>query len=242
MQRLPLMSASSYRSTRIPAALIALCVLAVMVLGSATFVFAQEQPTAIRLSDAQKKTLHKGEVITRMSQSESVNRGEVIGIIQAPVEELWPIIQDCGSYANWRDAITDTGVLERQGWSNLVCKGTAKVPFPARDRNGNFRVINNQRTVAGVASHVSTYKYIEDSGNLNDMHGYWLLQPYGPNGEHTLLKFVLNVDIGGWLPDFLVRWATRRVLPDTVMGLREHHGNLKGRRLSSPNFWVDSAY
>jgi hypothetical protein len=210
--------------------------------GLSSTALAQEQPTAIRINDAQRKILHSGDVITRLSQSESVNRGEVIGIIQAPMDEVWPIIQDCGSYATWREAITDTGVLERQGWSNLICKGTAKVPFPARDRHGNFRVLNNGRNVAGIDSLVSTYKYIEDSGNLNDMHGYWLLQPYGPEGEHTLLKFVLNVDIGGWLPDFLVRWATRRVLPDTVMGLRRHHAQLKGRSVQGPTFWVNRDY
>ncbi|MFU8802686.1 MAG: SRPBCC family protein [Bradymonadaceae bacterium] len=218
----------------------ALAVLALVLVS--TQAFAQERPTPIRLNDAQKKTLHSGEVIVRISQSEDVNRGEVIGIIQAPVDEVWPIIQDCGSYGDWREALTDTGILERQGWSNLVCKGTAKVPFPARDRDGHFRVLNGKRTIGGVASHVSTYKYIEDSGNLNDMHGYWLLQPYGPDDNHTLMKFVLNVDIGGWLPDFLVRWANRRILPDTIITLRKHHGEIKGRKMNKAPYWVSREY
>jgi hypothetical protein len=197
-----------------------------------------EQATPIKLSDAQRRVLATGEAIVTLEQAAAVNRGVVVGVIKAPVEDVWPIVSDCGKYAEWRDSIKDTGVIRRESASVLVCKGTAVVPFPARNRYGHFRVYNRKQTVGGIESYVSTYSYLPDSGNMNDMFGYWLVQPWGEAGEHSIVKFVLNVDIGGWLPDFLVRWATGRTLPDTLYGIRMRHAQHKKiKGLSAPMYW-----
>jgi hypothetical protein len=179
-----------------------------------------DDPPPLRLNGSQKAILHGGDVHVELHEGD-VNRGVVVGIIQAPLDEVRPLVERCWEYGDWRESLTDTSLVRRESSEVVICGGTAVVPFPARNRSGHFRVHNRTTTVGGVESFVSSFQYIEGSGNLEDMFGYWILQPYGPNGEHTLLKHELNVDIGGFLPGALVRWATRRTLPDTVMGIRE---------------------
>ena len=216
------------------AALIALLFLLV-----APSALAQETPERPELNASKKAQIHQGEVHIELDQGESVNRGVVVGIIQHHVNDVIPLVARCWEYAEWRDSLRDTGLEARNDDENVVCSGTAKVPFPARDRRGHFEVYNRVTEMGGQQVFVSTFDYIEGSGNLDDMFGYWVLEPYGTNGEHTLLKHVLNVDIGGWLPDFLVRWANRRTLPGTILGIREQ---LDENGLSEPLFWQDHDY
>lgn len=201
-----------------------------------------ENPVAPRPSAADKGKFHSGDVVVELTRSESVNRGVVTGLIQAPVAKVRPLVERCWEYANWRTSLKDTTLERRVDSETVICGGTALVPFPARDRRGHFRVRNYTATLNGVDSFISTFQYIDGSGNLNDMFGYWVLQPYGKNGEHTILKHVLNVDIGGWLPSPLVRWATGRILPDTIFGIRKVLTEAAGQKLSQPQFWNSYSY
>ena len=72
------------------------------------------------------------------------------------------------------------------------------------------------------------------------MFGYWVAYPYGDDDEHTMLKHVLNVDIGSWIPSFLIRWATRNTLPATIWGIRKEIDE-SGQR-SEPLYWEDYGY
>lgn len=204
-------------------------------------VMAGEEPERIRLTNGQKATIHAGDVHVELQEGE-INRGVVIGIVQAPMADVIPLVANCWEYGDWREALIDTKLERRVSDDVVICSGTAVVPFPARNRSGNFRVHNRHQRVGGIDSYVSSFKYIEGSGNMEDMFGYWILTPYGPNGEHTILKHVLNVDIGGFLPGALVRWATRRTLPDTVIGIREVLTKRNSTGASGPNYWIDHSY
>lgn len=203
--------------------------------------FAQESPAPVRLTNSQLSDVHSGEVYVTLEEG-TVNRGVVIGIVQAPIADVIPLVERCWEYDAWRDNITDTTLERRISSEVVICGGTAVVPFPARNRHGHFRVYNRTTDIGGVESFVSSFNYVTGTGNLEDMFGYWLLHPYGPNGEHTMVKHVLNVDIGGWLPGALVRWATRRTLPDTVLGIRERLNNDNNGRLSAPLYWRNHNY
>ena len=222
------------------------CLFAVLLCFSFSAVDAQAQAKAktsikvepLKLSAAQKRVLASGGVHVNVKKSGDVNSGLVIGLVKGTVSEIAPIIAQCGKYSDWRDSILNTGVIKTESATVVVCKGTAKVPFPASNRDGHFRVENKDANVGGTDSFTSVYGYIENTGNLNDMYGYWLLQPFEGNPEFTVVKHILNVDIGGWLPDFLVRWATSRVLPDTIYGLRMRHAQLhKVKGLKKPTYW-----
>lgn len=213
----------------------AVCVSALMLAGSPAFA---EDPSLPDLTDSEMEEIHDGELHVEVDQTDSVNRGIVIGIVQEDIQEVTSPIARCWEYQEWRDSVPESGLIEQHDANNIVCSGTASTPFPARDRHGHFDVHNRTEDVEGTRSFVSSFDYIDDSGNLEDMFGYWLMYPYGPDDEHTLVKHVLNVDLGTWLPDVLINWATGRVLPNTILGLR----NRVSDDVSEPLYWNDYDY
>lgn len=211
---------------------------ALFVLALSSGAVADEEPSLPDISDAQWDKLHDGEVYVDVDREGSNNRGVVIGIVQEEINDVTPLIARCWEYGDWRDNLKDTSLEENTDGNHLVCGGTAKVPFPARDRHGHFDVHNRSTDVEGTRSFVSTFNYIDDTGNLEDMFGYWVAYPYGDDGEHTMIKHVLNVDLGSWLPDRLIQWATGRTLPNTVIGIRSQLND----NLSEPLYWRDHDY
>lgn len=199
---------------------------------------AQEDPSLPDLSQSQWNEIHDGEIYVDVVQREDINRGVIVGIVQHDISEVTPLIARCWEYGDWRKALKDTTFIEKHDDNNVVCGGTAKVPFPFSDRDGHFEVYNRTETVEGTRSFVSTFDYIDGTGNLEEMHGYWVAYRYGEDDEHTLVKHVLNVDIGSWIPSRLIRWATGRTLPGTITGMRKKLGD----DVSEPLFWNDHDY
>lgn len=228
---------SSIRYRRLKKGSLAILCLALFV-AFATQAVAQEKPAHAQLSDSDTQEIEKGEILVEVDRSDDVNRGVIVGIIQAPINEVVPYVARCWEYAPWRDNIRDTKLEERIDDETIICSGTAETPTPARDRDGHFRVHNHVTELDGQRAFISTFNYIEDTGNLGDMFGYWVLTPYGPDDEHTLLKHVLNVDLGGWIPGFLIRWATRSTLPATVWGIRKQIDDSPDNSL----YWKDYDY
>lgn len=221
-----------HRLARTAAALI--CTLALVAF--ATGATAQEAPSLPDISQSQWDELHDGELYVNVERKGNLNRGVVVGIIQADINEVTPWIARCWEYGDWRDNIKDTYLEEQHDANRVVCGGTAKVPFPVRNRHGHFDVHNRTETVEGTRAYVSTFDYVEDSGNVEDMFGFWIAYPYGPDNEHTMLKHVLNIDIGSWVPNALIRWATGRVLPNTINGIRKRVTD----GVDEPLYWDDS--
>ena len=211
---------------------------AALILAVATTATAKEDPALPKLSDEQVRLIETGDIYVHVDQADDINRGIIIGIIQDPINDVVPYVARCWEYAPWRDNIRDTKLERHIDDETVVCSGVAETPFPARDRDGHFKVRNRITELEGERAFVSTFEYIEDSGNLEDMFGYWVLTPYGPNDEHTLLKHVLNVDIGGWIPGFLIRWATRNTLPATVWGIRMQIDDTRPQ----PLYWEEFDY
>ena len=219
----------------------ALIVLSLLVLATST-ALAQEEPALPDLPNSEIRKIQQGEIYVDVEQGDDINRGVVVGIIQDPLDKVVPLIAECWEYASWRDNISNTRLVDplNDEAGVIICSGTAETPFPASDRDGHFRVHNRITEVDGQRSFVSTFHYIEDTGNLADMFGYWVAFPYGENEEHTMLKHVLNVDIGSWIPSFLIRWATRNTLPATIWGIRKQLDE-NGTR-SDPLYWVPHSY
>jgi hypothetical protein len=59
---------------------------------------------------------------------------------------------------------------------------------------------------------------------MDDVNGYWLLTSH--SSGCTLVRYVINADLGIWLPDAIINWATRSMLPGIISGLRDRHGDV----------------
>ena len=100
------------------------------------------------------------------------------------------------------------------------------MPWPISDRRWEINSERSEQTLDGVESLVTEYVYIEGSGNMDEMHGYWVVQPWPDDPEYTLVKYVVNADLGVALPRSIINWAARRMLPGIIDGLQGRHDDL----------------
>lgn len=166
-----------------------------------------------------------GGEITVETERGQVNRGQVIGFVQAPADEVTQIVADSGDHDEW---FPDTVEATRISGSSTtsVTEGRTHVPV-LRDR---FWRLNGERSATrfnGIECNLLEYMYDDsyEDGNMDELHGYWLICPHEDTGG-TVVKYVINADLGMAMPRAMITWAQNRMLPGIIEGLRERHAEL----------------
>lgn len=177
-----------------------------------------EAPTQPSLSADEVASIESGEVVVHTRRG-TPNRGEVVGLVCAPISEVWAIVRDFNNLHRWYPDMEDSQLI-----ATGHGRGQTNMPWPISDRNWEIAATQGEQTVGGVSSYVATFDYIEGSGNLEEMFGYWLVREWD-NGC-TMVRYVLNADLGIALPSSIVNWAARRMLPGIITGLRDRHDDL----------------
>ncbi len=187
---------------------------------------AAEDPTPIQLTSQQLADLERGEILVSVEQRGHLNRAEMYAVVDAPIGDVWEILENQDIVPEWNPEVKWINVVKELGDNKTHIKGVNNMPWPMRDRY--WDMISGMGTIdlAGVHYRLSTWEYIKGSGNIEDSNGYWLGEPYKGQPNRTLLKYVLHADIGLWLPGFLVNWATKTVLPNSILGMRKIHKRL----------------
>ncbi len=208
------------------------------VLLTATIVEAKVEPSQPVITEEQTEKLRAGEYIIELEHEGNVVTGWMLALVQDPINEVVPLLARCWEYSRWQDNIVDTKLVERISDNSVVCSGKTLTPMPARDRHGHFQVEYDTKVVDGTRSFVYEYEYLEGTGNLEEVFGYWLLKPYGNNQEHTLAKHSFSVDLGSRIPTFLIRWVLNRNVPELAYTIRKHLGE---HRTEEP-YWDEHDY
>ncbi|TVR01738.1 MAG: hypothetical protein EA398_09350 [Deltaproteobacteria bacterium] len=190
-----------------------------LVLFHAGIALAQARPSAPRLNDDRIARLDAGEKLT-YATIDDMNRGEVVGVVDASVDEVLAVLRDYDNYMRWYPDQRAAELLWRRG-NEARARGEIRMPFPFPNRRYDIDVRQQNRSVNGVDVVTVTWQYVEDSGNFREMYGFWWIQPWQDNPRRTLLRYVLYADLGTWLPDGVIRWAQRRMLPGIIDGIRE---------------------
>lgn len=188
--------------------------------GVAATAVAQETPTP--LTRDQIAAVVAGEVLVETERGD-LNRGQVIGLVRAPLAEVSTIVRDTENHDQWFPDTVESAATN--GGSNTsVTTGRTHLPL-LRDRYWRLNGRQSSVTYNGVGCELMTYEYDHGyaDGNMEELHGYWLLCP---EGDSTIVKYVINADLGVWLPAAIVNWAQRRLLPGIISGLEERHAEL----------------
>ena len=185
---------------------------------------ASAQEIVTPLSSSEITEAVSGEISVETERGQ-LNRGEVIGFVQAPVDEVIEIVADSGNHDEW---FPDTLVATRTSGTSTtsVTEGRTHVPL-LRDR---YWRLNGERSTTrfnGIECSLLEYIYDDsyEDGNMDELHGYWLLCPHEDTGG-TVVKYVINADLGMAMPRAIITWAQNRMLPGIIEGLRERHGEL----------------
>ena len=189
--------------------------------------WAQADPEPHELDGEDWQEVVDGDVYIDVERGDP-NRGEAVGIIEAPMDEVTAIILDYERFDEWYPGQLDPRLLELDEASgNARAYGEVEMPWPVRNRTYEVDVEGGEGTdAAGNPYNWLRWNYVEGTGNLDELYGFWYITPYGANGEHTLVRYVVYADMGVWVPDPVIRWATRRMLPGIIEGLRERHDEL----------------
>ena len=141
-------------------------------------------------------------------------RTRMVGLIQAPPEKVWAIIQDCNRYAQTMPRTLESHELERQG-DRVRCKAKVDMPFPFGD------LVSDTEAVQTVERGVRYQrKWTLRGGDFEANEGIWTLEPRD-GGAATLVRyqslFVPKVAIPAWIQN----WATTVTMPGMLEGLRK---------------------
>ncbi|MFT4703979.1 MAG: hypothetical protein ACI81R_001674 [Bradymonadia bacterium] len=189
------------------------------VIALASTAWAVEPVTPITSSQAQRA--QEGDPLVS-AQAGDINRGQVIGVVNAPLEDVMLILADVANHENWFPDTDHTVLISRDG-NNVTFSGETHVPV-LRDREWTNVATHRVDQFSALGEcHIIEYEYVEGSGNLDEMYGYWLVCQNGANADQTLVKYVLAADLGIPLPNSLINWATRNMLPGVITGLQARY-------------------
>jgi hypothetical protein len=188
---------------------------------SASSAFAIESVSPVAVSASERTELDGGEILVT-GEPGAINRGQVMGVVDAPIEPLMRIITDTDNQYLWFPDMLESAVISRDG-NQGRSSGRTNMPWPIADRNYQVDGRYTTYTFSGQECHAVEYQYVPGSGNMEDLFGYYLLCPWEGSTSRTVVKYVINADIGVWLPAGIISWAQQRLLPGVITGLRERY-------------------
>ncbi len=182
---------------------------------------AQPTPVIPSLSQEQVDRLNSGEILVQMNGEVDPPIADAIGVIDATPEQVFAIVADFSRHTEWFDDLALAEVVGEEEGGIVVIHGITDTPWPMDDREWTNRTWGGPMEVDGVAAYISTWAYIEGSGNLENTEGYWLMIPWNEDGTKTLTRYYMILDLGTPMPDFLINWGAENMLPSRIQGIRD---------------------
>lgn len=166
--------------------------------------------------DDTKSRLEQGEVIvtTRAIAGSSLPEVHAQGVIDAPPEKLWAILQDCGNYQKTMQRVARSKELSRAG-NKVVCEVEIGLPFPLSNLVG---VTEATHTVTAT-KWVRAWHLLRGDYEVND--GSWTLTRYNDDPKRTLAEYKLHAIPKSNVPDAILKKGQRKAIPDLFQHLRE---------------------
>jgi len=168
------------------------------------------------LCDGREAALREGGVV-HLEQEPTGGRGVALracGLIDAPPEQVWPVLRDCGDYQEFLPGVERSELSSRDG-DVAVCDTFIDLPFPLSGLHSVTRV--RERALYGGFER--SWTLIRGSYRRND--GSWRLLRWGSEQDQTLAVYELDMDPDTIVPDFLLRRAQASTVPRVFDAIRE---------------------
>jgi ribosome-associated toxin RatA of RatAB toxin-antitoxin module len=161
--------------------------------------------------------LEAGEIIvtTEPVADSNVPRAKMQGVIEAPPEQVWAIIEKCGDYVKTMPRVAASKELSRDG-GMMECEVTVDTPFPLSNLTSRTQVV---MTIDPGVRWERSWKLL--SGDYKANEGHWLLTPYQGDPNRTHARYEVYADPKIHVPQSLINSAQARSLPKLIQGLRD---------------------
>lgn len=167
-------------------------------------------------ADSDEARLERGEVLVHMRAVADSDVPLLVGrgVIDVPPARLWAFVEDCRRYAGKLPRVVRSRQLSREG-PVAVCETTSKLPFPLGEMTSVTRAVHE------VGAGRWSRRWTLISGDYDRNSGAWILTPFGPTGQRTLLTYEAHAEPKTAVPAWLLRQAQKRGMPDLFGRLRE---------------------
>ncbi len=162
-------------------------------------------PAAVKLTSAERTQLENGKHIERHTKSEDGGSGVAVQYVQATPEQIWATILSYHRYKGWVKNVVACAIYKRDGNVLFVDMQTSVFGFKSRVFTKNI-----VRKDQGYMSWTLDYNRKSD---VNDLVGYWRVQPVKDRPGMTRLEHSNSIQIRG-VPGFLVNYMTRDALSE----------------------------
>ena len=177
-----------------------------------------ETPAPRTLTEANIKKLEGGGQIVQVT-SDGGNRGEVVGVVNAPTAQVWRLLMNYDAFVRWFPDQKESKTVSRQG-STSVLQGVVDLPWPFTNRSFQIRDTNVTKTVGSETHYHNGWTYVPKSGNIVDTTGFFYVSPFKGDPNRSVVRIVIKADFGIPVPDFVLNWGSRRMFPRIIEAIR----------------------
>lgn len=161
------------------------------------------------------RRLERGEVLVnvRPIDGQPIPLLRATGLVKAPPERVWAIIQNCVNYKHTMPRTLESQELARDG-NRVRCRMKFDMPFPLQDL---WEETDAVLTVEPGRMYKRAWTHRDGDFRVNT--GSWTLEAQ-PDGKSTVATYETLSEPKVPLPGFLLRMAQEKTLPDVIENLR----------------------
>lgn len=197
---------------------------ALLLAAVATTAHSDIEPERFEASDEQKKKLGAGEILVDVEKEDALHT-DVAGVVDAPPLKVWREIASYRAQKEWvPDMMESSKVLKRKD-GYKICRSATDMPWPIANRTYKLKVENGARKIGGVQSYVSQFSHYKDSGNIEEIEGYWIVRPFDGDDDRSFVRQYTKIDLGIAVPKSLIKSGTNKRLPGLIEALRKQVGS-----------------
>lgn len=155
------------------------------------------------------RTLH---VTSQAVAGFAIPRWTVRAAVEAPVDRLWSVIDNCARYKDTMPRISRSREVSRQA-GRMVCATTVDMPLPLSDLDDESEFL----TSVSASRRSSVFRLLQ--GDWRKKEGSWLLEPIAGHPGWTQVTYVLHAVPDSAVPDALVRRGQAAAFADLFQNL-----------------------
>lgn len=186
-------------------------------------------PSLVRFipNSDQRAQLEQGTIITTAVRGDNF-RLQAAGIINAPPELVWEILQDYDRTNVWAPDMAECRTIARQG-RRLHVFSRNSAPWPISDPQAELVVDHEDIVMDGVRVLTQRWTMVPDTGNVSVNDGFWLLEPWGEDGSQTMAHQMIWLAPHVPVPAGVFRRTARRRLEANFKSFQAYAASRAGR-------------
>ncbi len=154
--------------------------------------------------------------------------GKVIGVVDAPVEDVWKVVTEYATYKHYMPLVWESDIVRVEGNKADIRLQYEVKPLPVRYWT-ILRMAHNPRLY-----HID---WQQTEGNLKETYGSWDLSPFpDAKGKRTKVTYQLYFEIGNAVLDTGADWMTETVLPGVITRLRDRMKSIDPALIALPDY------